>query len=218
MTPSTGPVDYSTVRDAYDAVAADYAEHLPDTRAESALDLAVLDHFAASVAGRGQVLDAGCGAGRMTRHLADRGCAVEGVDLSPAMVAAARRVHPDLTFTVGSLDDLPHRDAQFAGLLLWYSTIHTPPEHLDRIFAEAVRVLSPGGHLLVAFQAGHGTRDVGAAYRRFGHDVHLLRHLTTADAMGDQLRAAGLTEDCCLVRAPQGAESEHQAVVLAHRG
>jgi SAM-dependent methyltransferase len=217
MTRPAHPVDYTCVQQAYDAVADDYAAHLPDTRAEAALDLAMLDHFAAAVetGGGGPVLDAGCGAGRITRYLADRGCSIEGLDLSPAMVAAARRDHPDLTFAVGSIADLPHPDTRFAGVLLWYSTIHTPPDHLGRVFTEVARVLRAGGHLLLAFQSGHGTRDVAAAYRRFGHDVQLQRYLTTADDVATQLSAVGLTETCRLVRAAQRPERDTQAMLLA---
>ncbi len=84
----------------------------------------------------------------MSGYFADRGCLVEGVDLSSGMIAMARRDHPDLVFTVGSLGALPYPDGEFAGLMLWYSFIHTPPAGLARIFAEAARVLRPGGHLL----------------------------------------------------------------------
>jgi ubiquinone/menaquinone biosynthesis C-methylase UbiE len=177
MTSRPEPVDHAGVQRAYDTIAHDYATHLPDTRAETALDLAMLDHFAAAVdsCGGGPVLDAGCGAGRITRYLTDRGATIEGLDLSSAMVAAARRDHPDLTFTSGSITDLPHPDSHFAGVLLWYSTIHTPPDHLARVFTETARVLRPRGHLLIAFQAGHGTRDVAPAYHRFGHDIQLQR-------------------------------------------
>jgi hypothetical protein len=76
---------------------------------------------------RPRVLDAGCGAGRMSRYLAERGCCVEGVDLPPGMVGMAQRDHPDLVFTVGSLTDLPYSDDEFAGVMLWHSIIHTPP-------------------------------------------------------------------------------------------
>jgi SAM-dependent methyltransferase len=127
----------------------------------------------------------------------------------------ARRDHRDLSFTVGSLSDLPYPDGQFAGVLLWYSIIHTPPAGQGRIFAEATRVLRPGGHLLVGFQAGDGTRDVAAAYRRFGHEIQLERHLYTADHVASQIDAAGLREVCRLVRRAQGTERDDQAVLLA---
>ncbi|GAB3939699.1 class I SAM-dependent DNA methyltransferase [Micromonospora vulcania] len=205
------------MRRAYDTVAKDYAAYLPDTRAEAPLDLAMVDAFAAAVTSGGdtRVLDAGCGAGRMSRYLADRGCRVQGVDLSPSMVAMARRDHPDLAFTVGSLTELPYPDDQFAGVLLWYSIIHTPPAGQARIFAEATRVLRPAGHLLVGFQAGEGTHDVSGAYRQFGHEIELERYRYTADEIAVQLAAAGLREVCRLVRRAQGRERDDQAFLLA---
>ena len=102
-------------------------------------------------------------------------------------------------FTVGSLTDLPYPDNQFAGVMLWYSTIHTPPAGQARIFAEAPRVLRPSGHLLVGFQSGAGTRDVSGAYRQFGHQIQLERHRYTADQVASHIEAAGLREVCRLV-------------------
>jgi ubiquinone/menaquinone biosynthesis C-methylase UbiE len=214
--PSEG-FDFRSVRHAYDEVAEDYARHLPDTRPEARLDLAMIDTFAEAVTlGEDtQILDAGCGAGRMSRYLADRRCRVEGVDLSSNMIAMARRDHPDLVFTPASLTDLPFHDDEFGGVLLWYSIIHTPPAGQARIFAEVSRVLRPGGHLLVGFQSGEGTRDVSAAYSRFGHDVRLERHLYTADQVAARIEAAGLREVSRLVRRAQGNERDDQAVVLA---
>ncbi|MFG1839667.1 class I SAM-dependent DNA methyltransferase [Micromonospora sp. NPDC049175] len=206
------------MRRAYDTVAEDYATLLPDTRAEAALDLAVVDAFAEAVTAGGdtRVLDAGCGAGRMSRYLTDRGCLVHGVDLSPGMVVRARRDHPDLMFTVGSLTALPYPDGRFAGVLLWYSTIHTPPAGQARVFAEVARVLRPTGHLLVGFQAGEGTRDLSEPYRRrFGHEIHLERHRYTADQVAAEIEAAGLREECRLVRRARGTERDDQAFLLA---
>src|SRR3954452_4098569 len=93
--PSQRQTDVPT---AYDTVATEYAAHLPDLRAETALDRAMLDPFIAAVntLPGANTLDGGCGAGRVTRYLADRGCDVQGVDLSPGMIAVARRDHPDL--------------------------------------------------------------------------------------------------------------------------
>ena len=211
------PLDFRSVRHAYDTVAEDYATYLPDTRAEAPLDLAMIDAFAeaATSGDDARVLDAGCGAGRMSRYLAERGCRVEGVDLSSSMVAMARRDHRDLVFTVGSLTDLSYPDDQFAGVMLWYSIIHTPPAGQALIFAEAARVLRPSGHVLVGFQSGDGTRDVSGAYRNFGHEIQLERHLYTADQVASQIEAAGLREVCRLVRRAQGKEKDDQAVLLA---
>ena len=216
--PPTDPIDLRSLRHAYDTVAEDYAARLPDTRAEAPLDLAMVDAFAEAVTSGGgdaRVLDAGCGAGRMSRYLADRGCRVEGIDLSPGMVAMAGRDHPDLAFSVGSLTGLPYAADAFAGVMLWYSIIHTPPAGQARIFAEASRVLAPGGHLLVGFQAGAGVRDVAPNYRRFGHEIELERHLYTADQVAERIEAAGLREVSRLVRRAQGDERDDQAVLLA---
>jgi SAM-dependent methyltransferase len=204
------------VRHAYDTVAEDYAAHLPDTRAEAPLDLAMVAAFAEAVGSEdAPVLDAGSGTGRMSRHLAGLGCRVEGTDLSPRMVAMARRDHPDLAFTVGALTALPYRDGRFAGVMLWYSIIHTPPAALGPVFAEVARVLRPAGTVLVGFQSGDGVRDVSAAYRRFGHDIELERHLHTADQVASRLEAVGLRETCRLVRRARGQERDDQAFLLA---
>lgn len=217
MSSPADPLDLRGVRAAYDTVAADYAAYLPDTRAEAPLDLAMVDAFAQEVTSGGDssVLDAGCGAGRMSRYLAERGCRVTGVDLSVGMVEMALHDHADLSFTAGSLTELPFPADRFAGVMLWYSIIHTPPHAQARIFEEAARVLRPRGHLLVGFQAGEGTRDVSESYRRFGHDVVLERHLHTPDQVAARLAAAGLHEVCRMVRRPQGSERDDQAFLLA---
>jgi SAM-dependent methyltransferase len=214
------PLDFSGVRRAYDTVAETYANVLPDTRAEAPVDLAMIDAFAEAVTAGDdpQVLDAGCGTGRISRYLAERGCLVQGVDLSSSMIAIARRDHRHLRFTVGSLAELPYPDDHFAGVLLWYSTIHTPPAGQARLFAEATRVLRPAGHLLVGFQAGEGTRDVSPAFTPFGHDVKLERYLYPADQVASQVEAAGLRELCRLVRRPRGRERDDQAMLLAKLG
>lgn len=75
--------------------------------------------------------------------------------------------------------------------------------------------MRPGGHVLVGFQSGDGARDVSAAYRPFGHDIQLERHLYTADQVVTRLRRVGLREVSRLVRGARGIEKDEQAVLLA---
>jgi SAM-dependent methyltransferase len=206
------------VKAVYDKVASDYADHFPSTEPEQPIELAMVTHFASLLpATSSDVLDAGCGAGRMLPVLAGAGCHAVGVDLSESMIRRAQQDHPDFDTRVGSITALPYPDNSFDGLFYWYSTIHTPDEELTIVFAEACRTLRPEGHVLVAFQAGQGLQEVGHGYRRLGHDVQLHRHDRTPDHMANEMRSAGLAEVARLVRSPAGTERTHQAVIIARR-
>lgn len=203
-------------RAAYDAVAEDYAALLPDLAVEAASDVALVDGFAALCASsQGLVADVGCGAGRVTAHLARAGLDVLGLDLSGAMVEVARRTHPRLRFEVAAMQALPLDDAALAGALCWYGLIHTPPDGLDEVAGELARVVRPGGHLLAAFQAGDGHHvDHSEAY---GHQVALTSFRHDPAHVRDVLDAAGFDVAAPSTRAVQGHERSPQAFVTATR-
>ncbi len=201
------------VRSAYDTVAESYAEVLADTGFEAPLDMAMIEEFIArlrAAPGR-KVVDAGCGAGRLSAHLSGAGLDVTGVDLSPGMVRVARRHHPRLSFEVGELADLPAADAAADGILAWYSIIHSAPAELPAIAREFWRVLRPGGLALVAFQAGGGHRTLKRAY---GHDVELRAELHTPDDVALRFTEQGFVLEAQLVRAARESEKHPQAVLL----
>ncbi|KRF34259.1 class I SAM-dependent methyltransferase [Nocardioides sp. Soil805] len=208
--------DDARVVAAYDAVADDYARHFPGTEPESALDLAMLDHLVSLLGPDPRVLDAGCGTGRIGRYLADRGCRVTGLDLSPGMLATARRTHPDLPSVVGSITDLPYAAGSFDAAVYWYSTIHSADVLLPRVAAEAARVVRAGGPVLVAFQVGAGSREVGQGYRALGHDVRMTRFHRSLAQWASVLADAGLVELARLERAPVD-EKDPQGFLLARR-
>jgi SAM-dependent methyltransferase len=211
--------DFTEVVATYDTVAALYASRFPTTEPEDPLELAMIDHFVARLGPSPSVLDAGCGTGRMSRYLADRGCRVTGVDLSPGMVAMARRDHPDLAFSVGSIVDLPYADASVDAAMYWYSVIHSPDSLLPRIAAEAVRVVRPGGLVLLAFQVGAGSRDVANGYRALGHDVSITRFDRSLSQMEALLADAGVDVVARLERQPVAGEKEPQGFLIgAHSG
>ncbi|MFC7760271.1 methyltransferase domain-containing protein [Catellatospora bangladeshensis] len=159
-------------RTSYDTVAASYTELLRDGLAAQPYLRAALALFAEQVrtAGGGPVADIGCGPGHVTAHLQGLGADAFGVDLSPAMIEAARRAHPALRFEVGSMTDLDLPDASVAGLLAFWSLIHIPDEVVPTVFAHFRRVMRPGAPLLIGFHLGDGTRlkTEGTAVTRCG--------------------------------------------------
>ncbi|MPY45882.1 methyltransferase domain-containing protein, partial [Streptomyces phyllanthi] len=159
--------------------------------------------------------DLGCGPGRLTGHLASLGLDVFGIDLSPEMVAVARRVCPGVRFEVGSMTALGLEDESLAGALAWYSTVHTPPEELPVAFEEFYRVLAPGGQLLMAFKVGDGSTRLTHAY---GHDLDLDVYRFPPGLVSELLVEAGFVEVARLVREAEGPyEKTPQGYLLARR-
>ena len=132
-----------------------YASHLADELAGKPLDRQLLDRFADQMRGAGPVCELGCGPGHVARYVHERGADVSGVDLSPAMVEEARRLHAGMTFSEGDMLDLDEvDDGSLAGVVSFYSIVHLPADSLPTAFREMRRVLRPGGVALVAFHVG----------------------------------------------------------------
>jgi SAM-dependent methyltransferase len=207
-------------RSSYDAVAADYAERFRDELAHKPLDRAMLAAFAELVqaAAAGPVADVGCGTGRVTALLAGLGLQVSGIDLSPQMVATARREHPGLRFEVGSMLALDLPDGALGGVLAWYSTIHVPDDRLPDAFAEFRRVLAPGGYVLLGFQAGDEPLRMSEA---LGHPISLDFHRRQPHQIAALLGRAGLDACARVLREPDSGpefpERTQQAFVLARK-
>ena len=204
------------VRSAYDTVAEAYSAVIPDTSFEAPLDMAMVDHFVGHMRATADrlVIDVGCGAGRMTSYLSHAGLNVSGVDLSPEMVRVGQQLHPELSFEVGELTDLPAADAAADGILAWYSIIHSPPTALPAIAREFWRTLRPGGSALIGFHAGSGHRTIDRAY---GHDVQLRAERHAPDDVALRFTEQGFVMRAQLVRSPRAMEKDPQAAILVDK-
>lgn len=173
-------------QDYFASVAADWDRLRALHVAEGEVDAAI-----AALLGEGPIdahLDVGTGTGQLLIHLAGRTRRSVGVDLSHDMLSLARaniekaglrhaQVRP------GDVHALPFEAASF-DLVTLHQVLHFLDEP-QRALKEAVRVLRPGGRLLIVDFAPHELE--------FLRDQHAHRRLGFApDLMGQWLGALGL--------------------------
>ncbi|GAA2575168.1 class I SAM-dependent methyltransferase [Dactylosporangium fulvum] len=205
--------DYlDSTRESWTTVAEAYAEEARNGLDFKPFSRAMLAVFAELV--DGPVADLGCGPGNTTAYLHKLGLDVFGIDLSPGMVAVARRAHPHLSFDVGTMTALDLPEGQLGGVLAWYSIVNTPPKDLPAVFAEFHRVLAPGGHLLIGFQVRTETRHITEG---FGSTVSLDFHRQPPELVASLLRAAGFRMVAQLLREPDDTERSQQAHMLVKK-
>lgn len=96
-----------------------------------------------------RVLDLACGQGFFSRHFHTVGAKVVGVDLSPNLIALAKKESPrEIDFAVSSADALGFLPEKSFDAVVCISAIQNI-KNVAGTFSEASRVLKVGGRLLV---------------------------------------------------------------------
>ena len=183
----------------YDQVAAEYAERFKDEMDDKPFDRDCLDRLAREVGDLGPICDLGCGPGQIARYLHRKGVPTLGVDLSPGMVAEARRLNPDIHFHQGDMLALPDKDNSWGGIAAFYCIIHIPPEKIVDALGEMKRVLKPGGVLLITFHIGQEIKHLDEWWDK---PVNLDFAFFQPDEMKSWLREAGYEFESVLIREP----------------
>ncbi len=197
--PPTSARSWSSVRESYDTVAAEYARRISGELAYKPSDREWLDHFSEGVRHLGRVCDLGCGPGHVARYLRDRGVDVFGLDLSPGMLGEARRLNPDIEFIEGTMLCLDSAAETLGGIGALYSIIHLNRRQLAAAFCEMLRVLRPGGCALIAFHVGSKTirhREL------WGYSVDLSATFFTTREIVRKLERAGFRIEAAAERDP----------------
>jgi SAM-dependent methyltransferase len=136
---------YPTVsaREGYERWAATYEDTVED-----AMDIALLERLGVDWGAVGRVADLGCGTGRTGEWLAGRGVGeTDGVDLSPAMLAAARGRGVYASLREGEVADTGLDSGAYGLVICCLVDEHLAD--LRPLYAEAARLLEPGGSFVL---------------------------------------------------------------------
>ena len=150
----------------------------------------------------------GCGPGHVARHLRDAGASVFGLDLSPQMLAQARRLNPDISFREGNMLALDLPGGMLAGIAAFYAIVNVPRQTLPAVFREMIRVLQPGGLLLLAFHVGNDTLRENELW---GRPISMDFFLFEPPAIQGDLEDAGFRIEEVVERGPYAPEVEYQS-------
>ena len=110
-----------------------------------------LEEFKKRVPMDAEILDVGCGYGRILNELYQEGYRkLTGADISEGMIERGRDLYPYLDLLAAAGDDLPFEDASFDAVILFAVLTGVVYEEAQRmILKEIGRVLKPGGLIYV---------------------------------------------------------------------
>jgi ubiquinone/menaquinone biosynthesis C-methylase UbiE len=102
------------------------------------------------------VLEVGSGTGTLSlaaKRKAGKSGNVYGIDIIPGMIELskqkAKNVDEDITFTPGSIVEIPHEDNKFDVVLCSFMIFHVSEQTRRKGISEIYRVLKPGGRLFI---------------------------------------------------------------------
>jgi SAM-dependent methyltransferase len=164
----------------------------------------------------GRALDAACGTGRVSEHLAAAGHDVLGVDTTPAMLERARAKVPGARFAEGQLEELPVKDASFDLGVCCLALDHCADVRAP--ITELARAVRPGGRVIITDihpcmvhlggQAAYVDEDGSWAFVRAQPHLH-------SDYLG-AFALSGLDVDELFEPAPDQSWFEMQTVAWSH--
>jgi len=189
---------------AYDHAAQDYATDWESQPAGTDLQELVLRYFRKP----GLVADVGCGSGRDAAWLAAHGFHVIGFEPSEALLAEARRRHPEIGFSSATLPGLEELAPEsFDNVLCETVIMHLGAADAVAAAARLIDIVRPGGTLYLTWRVTKGDDqrdDSGRLYAAL--DADAIKQALKAELLLDEevtSSSSGKTIHRLIARKPQ---------------
>jgi ubiquinone/menaquinone biosynthesis C-methylase UbiE len=150
------PFDSQAIRRAYERNVEVYEKTFADNLEVNEFDRTVIDDALATQDAESTIIDLGCGPGQVASHIAQVGHRPVGLDLTPSMLAVARRREPRLALVCGDLLVLPIRSSSADAIVAFFAIHNLPRNVLPAGLAELRRVLRRAGTLVFGTHEGRG--------------------------------------------------------------
>jgi len=138
----------------------------------------------------GLTADIGCGAGRDTAWLFEKGFQAIGIDASQGLLDEARAAYPGLAFQQGSLPELDGlKRGIYQNVLCETVIMHLEPARISDTIASLIDLLRPGGTLYVSWRVTEheSLRDkAGRLYSSFDRQLVILPATERCDVIFDE--------------------------------
>ena len=146
--------------DTWQRAAEDYVENIAPLTAGSG-QVPILQEIG-HIEARSDILELGSGTGDVACQLAEIGGRVVGIDFSRNMVEIASKRFPGIAFNEADAEAIPYEDGEFDVVVSCYTAHHFARPQV--VFAEARRVLRPGGRLAIVMPIQSRQKSFGAVF------------------------------------------------------
>ena len=139
---------FKSGQDIYDDFYADIYDYLVFNNVKNEYEVGEIMNKT-SASSQSRILDIGCGTGHHVAELSGRNVDIIGIDISPSMIAKAKKNYPDYKFDVkDATNSQIYTSDTFTHILCMYFTIYYIEDKAS-FFQNCYNWLMPGGYLIV---------------------------------------------------------------------
>jgi ubiquinone/menaquinone biosynthesis C-methylase UbiE len=161
----------------------------------------LINRFVQLVPPGGQILDAGCAAGRDSKIFFDKHFTVTGIDITKNLIEIATHEYPEINFQQADFLNIPFQNNSFDGIWAHCSLLHLETvADVQRALQEFHRILKPDGILYISVKQQISDKKTSVVTDSLSQHARFFQWFTKSE-IAAQLSSAGFSvislEDNC---------------------